>query len=73
MGGHALEHHRRRLLEIDRLGQPHQAVGGDQAGLGIAADRPCISDPVAHRDIGHPVAYGIDQAGAFHARGEWRR
>ena len=45
--GHSLEHHRRRLLGRDSVGQLHHPVGVDQPLLGIAADRPGISDAVA--------------------------
>ena len=45
--GHALEHHRLPPARSDHLGQLHQPAGIDQPLLGIAADRPGISDTVA--------------------------
>ena len=48
---HALQHHRRRRLIGDRIRNLHEPVRGDEPFLGIASNRPGISDAVAHGDV----------------------
>ena len=68
--GHALQHHRGTGGEADRIGQCHQAVGGDGALGGIAADRACIGHAVAGFHVGDARANRDHGAGAFHADGQ---
>ena len=66
--GHALQHHRRTLLERKAIGQIHQAVGGHEAHFGVGADRPGgIGHAIALFDIGHTLTDRLDHAGRFHA------
>ena len=65
--GHALEHHRRRLLLRDVVGQPDQALGREQPRLGIGPQigplDPGIGHAVAGLDDGDVFAHGLDHAG----------
>jgi hypothetical protein len=66
--GHALQHHRRTGLEVDRVGQLDQAVGRDVAHFGIGADRAAgIGDAVADLEVRDRAAHRLDHAGAFEA------
>jgi hypothetical protein len=59
------------LQDLERAtGDP---VGIDQPFLGIAADGPGISDPVALLDVGHIRTNRFDYSGAFDAGGERQR
>jgi hypothetical protein len=62
---HALQHHRRRLVEGNLVRQLHQPVGLDQPLLGIAAERPRISDPVAGLQVRDALADALDRACAL--------
>ncbi len=50
---HALQHHRRRRLIGDGVRYFHEPVSRDEAFLGIASNRPGISDAVTNCDFGH--------------------
>jgi len=66
--GHALQHHRRASLEVDRVGQLDQAVGRHVAQFRVGADRAAgIGDAVAYLEIGHRAAHLLDHAGGFEA------
>ncbi len=73
MRGQALEHHRRRGLGADAVGQLDQPVGGDHPGLRIGARCAAgIGDAVPGREVAHTLADGLDHAGGLEAqaRGE---
>ena len=64
----ALQHHRRRGLVVDAVGQFDQAIGRDQPRLGIGADRGgAIGDAVARLQIGDAGADFLDHAGRLAA------
>lgn len=66
--GEPLQHHRRTLLEADRVRQFHQALGRHVAHFGVGAERAAgIGDAVAHRDIGHALADRLHHARALQA------
>ena len=70
LGSEALQHHRRRLLEADIIGQLDQMLDVDIARLGVGAGRRRIGDAVADleaRDVG---AERGDDAGALAAGNE---
>jgi hypothetical protein len=65
---HALQHHRRAGLEVDRVGQLDQTVGRNVAHLCIGADRAAgIGDAVADLQFGNRAADGFDHPGALKA------
>ncbi len=65
---HALEHHRRRRLVVDGVGQFHDPVGGDQAFFRIGAQRRGrVGDAVADLEIADTGADGDDDACCLHA------
>ena len=71
--GHALQHHRRSLLESDAVGQLHQLRGRHHARLRIrAVRRTGVGDAVARGDVGDALANRLDDAGAFHAEAAWQ-
>jgi hypothetical protein len=72
--GHALEHHRRRLLVRDALGERHEAVGRHQARLGIGAERRRrISHPLPDGKLAHPLTELLDHARSLEAGDEGQR
>ena len=71
--GEALQHHARGLLEGDAVGQLHQAVGRHGA-LGVRAERAvAVGDAVAHLELGHARADGLDHARALDAEARRQR
>ncbi len=69
LSSHALQHHRGGGLIINRLGQRHHPVGGDQPDFGVSADRRAgVGHPVADLEFGHARADRFHPAGAFHAQ-----
>jgi hypothetical protein len=67
LGGHALQHHRRRLLVAHALGHLHELRRADQALLAIGAELAAIGDPVALLEALHLGADLDDHAGALAA------
>ena len=64
----ALQHHGGGGLVIDAVGQLEQAIGRDQPGFGIGADRrSAIGDAVACLQIGDAGADFLDHAGGLAA------
>ena len=68
--GHALEHHRRRLLVADVVRQFHGAFGRQQTLGRIAAERHNIGDAVADLQISDAGTDFSDLPRAFIARDE---
>ena len=65
MRGQALKQDRCGILEADRVGKRHDAVGGCQRVRGICAGCKDESDTIAGVHVGHIGADGLDNAGAF--------
>ena len=64
----ALQHHRRRGLVVDAIGQLEQAIGGYQSRLGVGAHRRgAIRDAIARLQIRDARADLFDDAGALAA------
>jgi len=64
----ALEHHGRAGLEVDRVGQPAHGLRRHHAHLAIAARRHAgVGHTVAHGQVRHAGAHGLDHARALHA------
>ena len=69
LGRQALEHHGSTGLERDRIGQPAHAFGGHHAHLAVAARRLAgIGRAVAHFQMGHALAHGLNNARRLHAQ-----
>ena len=69
--GHALEHHRRGLLVADAVRERDQAICGHQPALGVGADRRRgVGHALPRPQVAHPLAHGLDHAGAFEPRRE---
>ena len=68
--GEALQHHRRRLLIGDVVGQGDQSAGRVQPRLGVGSRRPHdIGHPVAGFDVADIGADRLDHTGRLHADG----
>ena len=66
LGGEALHHDRRALLEGQRVGQLHQLTGGNVARFGVSPQRPArVGDPVARGEFGDALAHRLDDAGSL--------
>ena len=66
MGGQPLQHHCRRGLIIDRIRDPHQFVGLDQALFGIGTDGHWISHAVANLQGFNPVTQFLYDPNCLH-------
>ena len=69
----SLQHHRRRLLVADPVGNPHELLRRDQPALRVAAEVHAVDDAIADSHLGHAVADRLDDAGAFIADGQRER
>ena len=66
---HALQHHRRALLERQGVGEFHQLLGGHHARFRIGTLRAAgVGDAIASLDVGDAAAYCLDDAGTFSAQ-----
>ena len=71
-GRHALQHHGRRLLVGNGVGYLHQAVGRNDAPLGIGTGADRISDAVARLQADHALTHFFHDACAL-AAGDQRQ
>ena len=67
---HALQHHRRRRLVSDPVGNFDQAIGRDDTRFTVAARNRRIGHPIAGLELGDLGANGLDHAGALVAGNE---
>ena len=66
--GEALEHHRRRRLVVDAVGQFQQTIGWDQPRFGISTDRRrAVGDAIAGLEMGDARSHFLDHARALAA------
>ncbi|MCY1187882.1 hypothetical protein D9M73_289190 [compost metagenome] len=71
--GQALEHHRRRLLEADAVGEFDQVGLRQHMHFAIGAQRAAgIGDAVADLEPGDLLAHRLDHSGAFSAQARWQ-
>ncbi len=68
MRGQALQHHRRGGVVVDRIRDPDQLVGIDQARLGVSAETHRVSHAIADGDEIDAVTDRLDLADRFHAQ-----
>ena len=67
LGGQALQHHRGAGLERDRVRQFDDAFGGHHAQRAVTARRVAgVSSAVAHLQMGHALAHGLDDTRRLH-------
>ena len=59
---HALQHRRGAVAERHRIGQLHEAVGGDDAHLRVRAGDAAVRDAIARSHVAHVVADRRDRA-----------
>jgi len=67
--GQALEHHGRTGLKRDGVGQLANTFGGHHAQVAVAAGRLAgIRRAVAHLQVRHALAHGLNHARGLHAQ-----
>jgi hypothetical protein len=60
--GHALEHHRRRLLVGDGVRAAAPAPWPGRPAVGVGAQRAGVGDPLPDLDLRHALAHRLDDA-----------
>ena len=70
--GHALQDGGCGDLQVDPVGDRHDALGGQRHLLGVAATRARPGHVIAHGQVGDALTHGGDGAGPFRAGHEGR-
>ena len=69
----AFQHHRRRRLVVDAIGQLEQAIGGNQSRLGIGAERRgTVCNAIARLQISDAGSDFFDHARGLAAQAAWQ-